>query len=442
MYAHQATDAETLRPERNFDLSSGPGAARSGRTLAADDRSHVGFRNAFAGAGKSVSRRQAVGALGSGPAEQQGSLSALFVASQEDLNRLYGIMRHAGYGVLLRDESGVVIDRRGQSSGAGEFDERSSSARSLEINTTPYTPVGPIGPGYLPAPICDAQSRLIGTLDVWPLERQQFRHADALICAILHAAARSIEERIFRESHRQEWVVAVTPQAVSRSAMLFAVDRDQRIVGADRYAREMLSNALLVSEKMELKAGISLWLLFEIDSAPFREIHRGRDLPIALVPVETDEAWPALVTPPEAVPTWQDTKHILHIRPRIDILGCVHQLAPDPKARGGLSPGALRRVREHIDANLETDIDLEILAKKAGLSRWHFARAFKQSTGLTPHCYLMSRRLAKAQKLLTETDLPLADIAIETGFCDQSHFSRRFREYLDVSPGMFRRAQR
>jgi len=139
---------------------------------------------------------------------------------------------------------------------------------------------------------------------------------------------------------------------------------------------------------------------------------------------------------------WQDWDSRLHVRPRIDSIGCVQHLPPAPQARGGLTPGTLRRIREHIEANLEADIDLEVLADIAGLSRCHFARAFKQSAGVTPHSYLMYRRLGRAQRLLAETDLSLAEIALATGFSDQSHFSRRFRELLDVSPSAFRRSKR
>ena len=110
-----------------------------------------------------------------------------------------------------------------------------------------------------------------------------------------------------------------------------------------------------------------------------------------------------------------------------------------PIARGGLAPSALRRVREYVEANLETKIALSDLAALANLSRCHFAHAFKQSLGCTPHRYLMSRRLEKARELLAKDQMPLSEIAIATGFADQSHFSRCFRAGFGISPLTFRR---
>ena len=98
-----------------------------------------------------------------------------------------------------------------------------------------------------------------------------------------------------------------------------------------------------------------------------------------------------------------------------------------PRIRGGLPPRALRRVREYIEDHLEETISIEALAGIVGLSMYHFARAFKQSEGLTPHDYLVRCRVRRAQDLLASTDLPLSEIALASGFSDQSHCARRFR---------------
>src|SRR5262245_14630834 len=95
-----------------------------------------------------------------------------------------------------------------------------------------------------------------------------------------------------------------------------------------------------------------------------------------------------------------------HARPGSDIVVGARQSSP-PQTRGGLPPGALRRVREYIETNMEQSIGLKALASAAGLSMYHFARAFKQSQGMTPHSYVVQQRLARARQLLTETDLPL-----------------------------------
>jgi AraC-like DNA-binding protein len=110
--------------------------------------------------------------------------------------------------------------------------------------------------------------------------------------------------------------------------------------------------------------------------------------------------------------------------------------------KGGLTPRTLERVRDYIKKNLADSIGLEILADITGLSRSYFAHAFKRSTGLSPHCFLMQCRLEHAQKLLTETNMPLAQIALASGFGDQSHFSRRFRQSIGLTPGSFRQSLR
>ena len=113
-----------------------------------------------------------------------------------------------------------------------------------------------------------------------------------------------------------------------------------------------------------------------------------------------------------------------------------------PLHRGGLPPRALRRVRDFIDANLEDNISIQTLADIAGLSMCHFARAFKQSEGLTPHDFLVQRRVLRAQELLAGTDLPLSQIAVAVGFADQSHCARRFREHVGLTPSRYRWSMR
>ena len=108
------------------------------------------------------------------------------------------------------------------------------------------------------------------------------------------------------------------------------------------------------------------------------------------------------------------------------------------RIRGGLPPRALRRVREYIEAHLEQNISVQALAATAGLSMFHFAREFKRSEGVTPHDYLVQCRVRRAQELLAGTDLPLSEIALASGFSDQSHCARRFREHVGITPSSYR----
>ena len=110
--------------------------------------------------------------------------------------------------------------------------------------------------------------------------------------------------------------------------------------------------------------------------------------------------------------------------------------------RGGLPPRVLRRVREYMETHLDENISLQALAGIAKLSIFHFARAFKQSEGLPPHEYLVRCRVGRVRELLTETDLPLAEIALASGFSDQSHCARRFRQHVGLTPSSYRWSMR
>lgn len=112
---------------------------------------------------------------------------------------------------------------------------------------------------------------------------------------------------------------------------------------------------------------------------------------------------------------------------------------PGPRERVHLSPAKLSRVLSYIEANLDSDISLSALAAVAGLSPFHFSRTFKLATGESPYHYVSLRRLARAQQLLSDSQLPLVQIALECGFASQSHFTSVFSKALGTSPGRYRR---
>jgi AraC family transcriptional regulator len=109
------------------------------------------------------------------------------------------------------------------------------------------------------------------------------------------------------------------------------------------------------------------------------------------------------------------------------------------RARGGLPASKLRRVQELITAELAGSVRLAQLAAAVGLSTYHFARAFKLTTGETPHVYVARRRIEEARRLLRETRLPIVDIAARVGFTSQAHLTTRFRQVTGVTPARFRR---
>ncbi|SDR43704.1 transcriptional regulator, AraC family [Rhizobiales bacterium GAS191] len=107
--------------------------------------------------------------------------------------------------------------------------------------------------------------------------------------------------------------------------------------------------------------------------------------------------------------------------------------------RLGLSTRQLSAVTEYIRDNLANPIRLSELASLADLSLSQFGRAFKTSTGTTPHLWHLDARIETAKRLLTDPRARLAEIALDTGFSEQSHFTRAFRAATGVSPGAWRR---
>jgi AraC-like DNA-binding protein len=120
---------------------------------------------------------------------------------------------------------------------------------------------------------------------------------------------------------------------------------------------------------------------------------------------------------------------------------CRHQDAPRRIApvKGGLAPWQLRRVEEMIRGRLAEDLSLAELASVTDLSKSHFARAFRRSTGLPPHQYQLNARVERAKRLLRQCDLTLTEIGLACGFREQSQFIRAFRGLVGVSPGTWQR---
>jgi AraC-like DNA-binding protein len=358
------------------------------------------------------------------------SLSRLLVDEEESLNRLHNIVSQIGLRILFFDEKERFAGRYGSATKGDRqaaYAERTDNRVSAEKVKS-----------CLAAPIFDAENGLLGFLDALPTHGELTGEASTLAHTVMRTTARAIEERSFRKRYRREWIIALAPPDGGDYGMLLAVDGQQRIVGADRHAGSTLS-----ASNVNLGSGPTLWALFEKDAALFRHRNLG-DVHTTVVAVGSAQIWAAIVTPPESGALHQHNLEYksLHSRPRLDSIGCVRRSAPPDHSVGGLAPRALIRVREYIGGHLGENIELETLAGIAGLSKWHFARAFKQSVGTPPHFYLLQRRLERAQQLLAETDLSLAQIALRIGFSDQSHFSRRFRMFVGMTPRSFRRSKR
>ncbi len=107
--------------------------------------------------------------------------------------------------------------------------------------------------------------------------------------------------------------------------------------------------------------------------------------------------------------------------------------------RGGLAPWQGRRAAEMISESLDGRIHLSDMARECGLSVSHFTRAFRKSFGMSPYRWLLQRRIDRAKSLLATSDLPIADIALRSGFSDQTAFTRAFGRVVGDSPARWRR---
>lgn len=386
-------------------------------------------------------------------------LGKLILGAQDEIDRLYKIVREAGYTILFCDTAGAAVEHRGENAKAREFEYWGTwlggiwseeiegtngigtcivEERPVTVHRSQHFRSRHVNLSCSGAPIFGADGKLLAVLDVSAIDPRRSEQAHALTGALTVASARAIEERFFRECFYREWIVAIAPPEDDQSGMLLAVDGNQRVVGANRIARTSFS-----LDDRKLQAGIDLWTIFERDAEIFRR-KDGTDLATRLVLAGSNDARPALVTPPDQTPIARQnaTNVAFHVRPRLDLIGAAAKIAIAPQVHGGLSPSTLRRVGEYVEAHLSDTVDLATLAAVAGLSIHHFAREFKQSVGIAPHHYLIRNRVERARDMLAHTDLSLSEIAYAVGFSDQSHLARHFRQMLGVTPGQFRWSQR
>ena len=106
--------------------------------------------------------------------------------------------------------------------------------------------------------------------------------------------------------------------------------------------------------------------------------------------------------------------------------------------RGGLTPARLRRVVELVHARDEGELSLEELADAAGLSLAHFSQMFRQSTGQSPHQFVLHHRVDRAKEMLRAAEMRVLDVAVACGFKNQQHFARVFRSVCGASPTQYR----
>jgi AraC-like DNA-binding protein len=254
-----------------------------------------------------------------------------------------------------------------------------------------------------------------------------------VLSVLIRSTARAMSERWFRLFHRRDWIVAARREGETPVSIALAVDRSRTLIGADHAAREFLKTT-----GRRFEPGLSITEFFGCDFTPGRG-RRYCDVALRLQSPDASSPWLALITPPDlgAVQGRSQERLQVHTRPRLDALD-TEIIAAEQEQRCGLPARMLRCIEEYIDVHLEKALTVEELASHLGISPSYFARSFRSSVGLPPHAYVMSRRLLRAQELLASTELPLTDIALATGFADQSHFSRRFHEMAGMPPRTFR----
>jgi AraC family transcriptional regulator len=122
-------------------------------------------------------------------------------------------------------------------------------------------------------------------------------------------------------------------------------------------------------------------------------------------------------------------------------IGHCAAIPPRPEGIAPLLPWQASRVREHIERNIAEAIRVSDLSALVFRTEAHFSRTFKRSFGLSPHAYVLRRRIELASQLMIESSTPLSQIALRCGFNDQAHLSKRFRKHTGATPAAWRRAQ-
>jgi AraC-like DNA-binding protein len=340
----------------------------------------------------------------------------LFSSAHEDIARLTSILRGQHCTAIMRGIDGVVLplDASGSEAGGRDCGEAAEP---------------------LSAQILDSEGRALACLEVRFNSEDRSESSDRLLRALIDAAARSITERWFRLVHRRQWILAAMRRNAPHTCVLLAVDQDQRLLGAEKTARQLVGRTGRGFERR-----MPLSVLFEALPA-LRRCSGFADTSLCLRGSTDRESWVAFLTPPDidAGCAEHETRAMLHTRPRLEYLTRLLFVAPDGPEHRGLTRGSLKRIEEYVRANLDSTLDIDELAGLIRMSPSHFTRSFSKTVGQTPHRYVIQCRVEKARELLTATDLPLTEIALTTGFSDQSHFSRRFQELTGFPPGAYRR---
>ena len=232
-------------------------------------------------------------------------LDNIIFQAQEEMDRLYAIVRHSGYVVLLCNIQGIAIHHRGNEAMSDRFKHWGTwvggvwseevegtngigtciaEQRPISVHLDQHFRSRHVGLSCAGAPIFDANGTLVAMLDTSSIVPEMADQSHALALAATITAARAIEERLFRECFHDIWIIAAVPCDESGPAILLAVDRDQRIVGADRVAR-----TICAFDDQLLNRGVHLSTVFE-QSPSIVLRNDGEDIAVRLLRVHVTGA--------------------------------------------------------------------------------------------------------------------------------------------------------
>jgi transcriptional regulator of acetoin/glycerol metabolism len=241
-------------------------------------------------------------------AVNRAAVEELIALSREDNDRLYGAVGRVGYCVLFTSADGVVVDTRGNAAQADDFRRWGiwkggvwaegvegtngigtciAEQRPVTVHRSQHFRARHASLSCCGAPVFDPEGKLLAVVDVSSYQPAVSDRSHALAAALTIETARSIEERLFRHTFQRAWIVAIATPSGER--IFLALDEDQRIVGADRYARAALGLKIRLGDT-------SLWHFFERAPEAFG---RRAEAPVLLVRIGERHSWPSVVTPPQ-----------------------------------------------------------------------------------------------------------------------------------------------
>ncbi|WP_111414772.1 helix-turn-helix domain-containing protein [Billgrantia lactosivorans] len=157
------------------------------------------------------------------------------------------------------------------------------------------------------------------------------------------------------------------------------------------------------------------------------------------VPLESVEAVRRLIVDAQNVLRSDSETAIVRLSLAIDLLNHADQSSSARnRFRGGLASWQIKRLDSFIVQHIDSAIRTTQLAAALNLSVSYFSHAFKQAMGVAPQVYVAHKRIELARQVMLTSRMPLAEIALDHGFCDQSHFSRTFRRETGLTPQKWR----